>query len=168
MADSGEIINQIYGNKVRVRVCGLCFQNDNLLLVKHEGLGEGGVLWAPPGGGLDFGITAEENLEREFLEETGLEVKVEDFLFINEFISDSLHAIELFFHVIYKGGALKTGEDPEMEGRHQIIKEVKFMSWSEINEINKSHLHDIFSTCSSTSEILNLKGYFKFKNNYIK
>ncbi|CAN5578982.1 hypothetical protein BH23BAC1_BH23BAC1_39380 [soil metagenome] len=168
MTGSGKIVKQLYGNKVRVRVCGLCKRNYEILLIKHEGLGKDGILWSPPGGGMDFGFSAEENLEREFLEETGLIIKVENFLFINEFLSDSLHAIELFFSVKDLGGALKTGIDPEMGGFNQIIKEVKFMNWSKINELKTTQKHNIFSNCSSLSDIFNLKGYFKFENNYIK
>jgi 8-oxo-dGTP diphosphatase len=168
VTNSGEIINQIYGDKVRVRVCGLCRRDNELLLVKHLGLGEDGELWAPPGGGLDFGCSAEENLVREFMEETGLEVEVHNFLFVNEFLSNSLHAIELFFDVELKGGAFKTGSDPEMKDHGQIIKSVKFLSWEEIIKFKKSQVHNVIVQCSSLEEIFNLKGYFKFKNNYIK
>jgi hypothetical protein len=70
----------------------------------------------------------------------------------------------LFFYVKETGGALMTGADPEMGGHGQIIKEVKYMNWREISGLKNSQKHNIFSYCSSLSEILNLKGYFKFKN----
>jgi len=68
-------------------------------MASHHSLGESGILWAPPGGGMDFGQSVEENLTREFREETGLKVEVKRFLFINEFLAVPLHAVELFFEV---------------------------------------------------------------------
>ena len=77
---------ELYGNRLRVRVCGICIRNDQLLLVNHRGLVEGDF-WSFPGGGMQFGETAKECLTREFMEETGLTVEVGDFLFTCEFIS---------------------------------------------------------------------------------
>ena len=70
-----------------------------MLLVNHHSLNKGNDFWAPPGGGMDFGQSAEENLQREFLEDTGLKVDVEKFLCIHEYLKAPLHAIELIFKV---------------------------------------------------------------------
>ena len=72
-------IAEIYGNRVRIRVCGLCWQDDSLLLIKH-GMGPGGF-WAPPGGGVELNEPLEVTLRREFLEETGLDVIPGKFIF---------------------------------------------------------------------------------------
>ena len=98
-------IAEIYGNRVRIRVCGLCWQEGSLLLIKHKMGPEG--FWAPPGGGLEYGESLEDTLRREFLEETGLDVVSEKFLFGCEFIKPPLHAVELFFNVRIVGGKLK-------------------------------------------------------------
>src|SRR5688500_12756173 len=96
-------LTTVYGNKIRVRVCGLCWQEDKLLMVNHSGIRDGDF-WAPPGGGLEFGESLEQRLKQEFLEETGLAVSPGHFIFGSEFIQKPLHAIELFFNVSIVGG----------------------------------------------------------------
>ena len=96
-------ISKTFGNKTRIRVCGILIENDEILLVKHKGLGEKGYLWSPPGGEPRFSEDLESALKREFFEETGLLVEVESFLFLFEFIDVPLHAVELFFLVKKKG-----------------------------------------------------------------
>lgn len=153
-------IAELYGNKVRIRVCGLCWQNDSLLLVNHGQITENDFL-APPGGGLEFGQSINEAIVREFKEETGLEVKVNDFQFIVEFIKPPLHAIELFFAVEIKGGMLKTGIDPEMPAENQIIKEVEFMDWEDLNRIPQHKKHGIFRQCRTKNDLLGLRGFYR-------
>ena len=36
------VLINAYGNKLRLRVCGVCFKGDQILLVKHRNLGEKG------------------------------------------------------------------------------------------------------------------------------
>lgn len=153
-------ITSIYGGKVRARACGICLLDNKLLLVNHRQLSNGDF-WAPPGGGIEFGESAGETLEREFLEETGLTIKCGDLLFIAELIKAPLHAVELFFKVDYVDGQLKKGFDPEMEAEDQIIGDVRFMSWSEIHKLNINELHGIFKYTPEPAKILDLRGYFK-------
>ena len=65
-----------FSKKVRVRACGILKNEQGILLLKHLGIGPAEFLWAPPGGGVKFGDTLEETVQREFLEETGLTVSV--------------------------------------------------------------------------------------------
>lgn len=152
-------VYQAFGNKLRIRVCGLCIDNGRLLMINHHGIREGDF-WAPPGGGLQFGETLESCLKREFSEETGLEIEIRDFRFLYEFVQLPLHAIELFFLVEAKRGNLSLGYDPEMEEK-QIIQEVKFMSWEEIDRLTPVSRHGIFNGVSEASKIVDLKGHFK-------
>lgn len=155
----GPLVHHFYGNQLRLRVCGICLVEDKILLVNHSGLTDTNF-WAPPGGGLQFGESAESCLKREFLEETGLEIEIRDFLFACEFIHSPLHAVELFFLTSLKSGELKKGYDPEML-EHQIIQEVKFFSWAEIERLPPEELHGIFSKATKPSKIVGLRGYFK-------
>jgi 8-oxo-dGTP diphosphatase len=162
MTALNEQIIEKFGNKLRVRVCGICIVGDRILLVRHRTLGDAGILWAPPGGGMDFGATAEENLKREFAEETGCEIRIEQFLFIHEFLQQPLHAMELFFKVSIIGGELITGKDPEMSKKEQIIEEVRFVPFEEIVTNGLMYYHNIFTICKDLSKIHELRGYFIF------
>ncbi len=153
-------ITKLYGNKVRIRVCGLCWQNDRLLMVNHGQITENDF-WAPPGGGLEFGQNVEESIVREFREETGLEVKVNKFQFIVEFVRPPLHAVELFFGVELKSGELKTGTDPEMRADKQLIRGVEFMDWNVLNRIPQDEKHGIFRHCQTKNDLLTLQGFYR-------
>lgn len=157
------LINKTYGNQLRLRVCGICIQDNRILMVKHRALSKKEYFLSPPGGGLQFGEDAKLCLRREFSEETGLQVSVQDFLFVHEYLHLPLHALELFFLVEATGGKLSAGTDPEMGGS-QMIDEVKYMTYEEINHEKGVQLHDIFNHCSSLNELLHLQGYFKFDN----
>jgi 8-oxo-dGTP diphosphatase len=151
-------IVQTYGNRLRVRVCGLLVESDKILLVNHGGLGPGDF-WSPPGGGLNFGEDAKAGLKREMKEETGIEIEVDEFLFVCEFLHEPLHAVELFFKVHRTGGDLKTGTDPEMKS--QIIRTVRFLDWKEVAALHPGNLHGSFGLAVTPSKIMNLNGYFK-------
>ena len=157
-----EVIKSVYGHKVRARVCGICLHKDEILLIQHTGLGPKGTLWAPPGGGIEFGESAVDSLKREFREETGLEVEVKEFLFVNEYISSHLHAVELFYAVDKTGGELIKGIDPEVAAHQQIIKDARFVTFDEIRVIPTEKKHNILAHVNGALELLNLRGYFKF------
>ncbi len=152
-------IQSIYGNKLRLRVCGLCYKDDRMLMVKHEGLGSD-FLWAPPGGGLEFGERATERLKKEFQEETTLSINQEAFLFACEYIHAPLHAIELFFEVKPENFDAKSGLDPEMGIDNQIITDVAFLNQREISTIKPENLHGIFKICPEIVSLRHLRGYY--------
>ncbi len=153
------VVHQTFGNQLRVRICGICITENGILLINHSHVGIGSF-WAPPGGGMQFGESAEACLKREFLEETGLIVEMRDFLFACEFMNEPLHALELFFSVIVTGGTLKKGIDPEM-GENQIIQEVKFFDLTELERVKSGELHSIFKKVTDPFKIVDLRGYFK-------
>ncbi|ALJ00874.1 NUDIX domain-containing protein [Rufibacter tibetensis] len=132
-----------YSSKTRVRVCGLLVQDDKLLLARHKAAFGEGNFWMPPGGGLDFSEKVKDCLKREFHEETGLDVEVGRFLYLNEFLRPPLHAIELFFEVRLMNGTLALGTDPEHEPHEQLLEEVRFLGIREIFKIKRDELHPI-------------------------
>ena len=133
LAVNRKIVEQ-YGNRIRIRVCGVCVENGKILLLNHIGIRENADFWCPPGGGLQFGETIEECLKREFLEETNTEIIVGKFLTVNEFFNPPLHAVELFYEVKIINGIPKKGTDPEME--EQIITDLRWFSLEEIKDIS--------------------------------
>ncbi len=156
-ASQGEAVQKFYGNRLRVRTCGLIVKEDALLLLNHN-LGNGD-LWLPPGGGIELGESAVASLKREIMEETNLVAKDCDFLFAFELIKQPLHALELFFRVNETEGELKVGSDFE-KGAPKVISNGQFFTWVEIDRLPKENVHGIFSKISKPSEILELKGYF--------
>jgi len=133
-----------YTGHLRVRVCGICRQDRKLLVVQHANILGNYHLWSPPGGGLVYGEKIKDCLVREFREETGLEVKPGRFLFMQEFLQEPLHALELFFEVEVTGGTLKTGTDPELTPEKQIIQTVAFKTLPELQKDTTGQLHAIF------------------------
>ncbi|QCR21731.1 NUDIX hydrolase [Pontibacter sp. SGAir0037] len=149
-----------YADKVRLRVSGICIQDDKLLLVRHQATIANNCFWAPPGGGLQFGETVEACLQREFFEETGLQVAVKRFLFLNEFLQPPLHAIELFFEVQILGGQAATGYDPESPADQQLIEEVAFLPMSEIRKIPQPDKHKILHYLINLDDLFGMTHQF--------
>lgn len=129
-------------------------------MVNHSGLREG-PLWVPPGGGMEFGSSAPENLVREFMEETGLKISVGKLAFITEYLNPPLHALEVFYHVSAIGGKLITGTDPESVPREQLIREVRFLTLSELDRLPPEAKHGVFRNLPTSGEIMALSGYFR-------
>jgi 8-oxo-dGTP diphosphatase len=149
-------VAKIYGGKVRVRACGICWEANRLLMVNHSSITPTDF-WSPPGGGVEFGQSVSETLKKEFKEETGLIIRPGNFLFGCEFIEHPIHSIELFYEVTVEAGQLKTGCDPEI----QIIKDVRFLSMDEIKGIPSGELHGIFRVTSSPASLQDLRGFFR-------
>lgn len=154
-----EDVLKLYGNRLRLRVCGLYLEDNRLLMVRHRGIGLTDTFWCPPGGGSQFSETAPDALIREFQEETGLTIEVGSLLFVNEFLKPPLHALELFFAVKRLGGELHQGIDPEMSLDGQIIADVRLMTFDEIKSYPPHEVHTLFSRCESLEDIFRLRGY---------
>ncbi len=149
-----------YSDKMRVRACGVCVKDDRILLVRHGKTVGNSAFWAPPGGGVGYGETLQDCLKREFQEETGLEVKVERFLFVNEFLEPPLHAVEFIFEVSIVGGELQTGTDPEAAANEQLIEQVQWLTVKELQEIPYKDKHRSLQLLLSLDDLLGLKHYF--------
>ncbi|MCB0497444.1 MAG: NUDIX hydrolase [Cyclobacteriaceae bacterium] len=149
-------IEKIFGGKIRIRVCGLCFNKNKLLLVRHNMNGQ--PFYAPPGGAVEFGESITDTLVREFKEETCLNIVPGNLLFTTEFIRAPLHAIEMFFSLKSWNGSPCKGDDPELSSQN-FIEEVSFFSISDINRFPKSQLHHILHNCNNLRKLLELSGF---------
>jgi len=146
-----------FGGRIRVRVCGLFFKDERILLLNHSGL-YGHDFWAPPGGGVNFGEPLENALKREFMEECHLEIRVKRFLFGCEYIKNSLNAIELFFEV--EGSGLPVlGKDPEIKS-NQLITDLQFIGTQQLTAFPTHHAHGIFRLVDTPLKLIQLKGFF--------
>ena len=71
-----------------VRVYGVLFDNHQRLLVSDEFI-RGNFITKLPGGGLEIGEGTRDCLQREFMEETGLQVTIGDHLYTTDFFQIS-------------------------------------------------------------------------------
>lgn len=161
---SGNQVDNPFGGKVRVRASGILIENEKILLLRHENLGSAGYLWLPPGGGVEFGDSLYDTLKKEFQEETNLTIEIGQFLFVNEFIKQPYHAIELFFEVKRVSGTLELGFDPELSADEQMLSDAKFFSRSEIDDLDSETIHNMFDSAGARDKITDLRGLFTFKH----
>ena len=157
MQTLNEEIKSLYGGRVRVRVSGIYLEDERILLVNHSLYGHD--FWSPPGGGINFGETAEAALKREIKEETGLEAQTGKFLFVSEHIDADLHAIELFFEIQSVQGEIGKGIDPEMSADHQIIEDVQLMKLEQVQILPDGHYHSVLGKVSSLEELFRLNPF---------
>ena len=72
-------------------------------------------------------------------------------MFLNEFIEEPLHAIELFYRVKHISGDIKIGNDPETEGSS--FFEYQFLSQRELTRMNPIAIHSVLSNPSTLNII---------------
>lgn len=125
-----------YTGYIRFRVGGILEHQGKLLLVKLRSPISDQDIWIPPGGGVNFGESAEIALIREFQEETELSVSVHELLYVNEILSGDFHVIEHFYRVRRLGGELKLGSDPEHEKDEQILSDIGFFNQPQMQAMN--------------------------------
>lgn len=125
-----------YRNTLRVRVCGILIEDNQVLLVHLLSPVSNSMVWMPPGGGLEFGESIEECLKREFKEETGFQVQVKELAFVDELVRPPFHALELYYYVNKESGSLKRGRDPEHDSDLQLIDEVGWIPLSQLSSLS--------------------------------
>lgn len=138
-------IQELYGGRIRIRACGILIHDEKILLLNHSGLNSENIFWNTPGGGVEENETAEQAVVREFREEVGLDIHVERLVFLQEYINDSLHAIELYFEVSSLSKKAILGFDPELN----ILTDLDWKTFEEIKNLpynQKSKFWESFST----------------------
>jgi len=103
--------------KTRVSAYGLLRRDNEMLLCRlSQRVGMNKGHWTLPGGGIDFGEDPEDAVVREFLEETGLTVKVVELVGVDS-LSDNMpnwgpmHSIRIIYTVEYVSGELRYETD---------------------------------------------------------
>ncbi len=137
---SERIITQ-YGNKVRVRTCGVLIRNSKILLLNHNGINDENIFWSFPGGGVNFGESLEKCLIRECEEECNISIEVKNFIYLDEYINKNFHAIELLY-LVSSNDTPSLGKDPELENSFHGIK---WFSLDEIIQVSECQKHSFLS-----------------------
>ncbi len=148
-----------FGGRLRVRALGLCLQNDKILLCKHLAHTSTGFLWGAIGGGVDFGESLHDALMREFAEEANVEIEVVRFLFVQEYIQNPLHAIEIFFEVKIKNGTPTLGFDTELAASEQVLNEIAWLSFEDLQKLPKDSLQKGLLPDQNLQELFEKRNY---------
>lgn len=93
------MMESLFRNKsLRVRVAALIKDKKGKILLVQQ-TKKNSSYWLLPGGGIEFGETAEEALHRELKEELSLQVMQSEFLLLNESIDPmkKKHLVQLVF-----------------------------------------------------------------------
>lgn len=116
-------------NSPRLRVGVVLIKGNEILLAYHSYKNES--YWVLPGGALEKNETLTECAIREVREETNLEIKVRDLLFVDEAVSkdQSLHWIQIVFWGEITGGELNSKPKGLFQG-------AKFIDIDELVRIN--------------------------------
>jgi len=97
-----------------IRYQGAILRGDDLLLIKHREHQSGRAYWVIPGGGREDGETEEACVQREMLEETGLQITIERLLLDTPSNGKPYQRHKTYLCSAEKGEA-KPGYEPEPE-----------------------------------------------------
>jgi 8-oxo-dGTP diphosphatase len=115
--------------KTQIAVRALIMRDNKLLLVSNDG-----DLWYTPSGRLENIESLTDCLQREILEETGLDAEIGDVIYVSEFFDEGndLKKIEIYFSASVSHELL-TYDQVDVSGS---VKFKKFMTQAQINSQN--------------------------------
>ena len=109
---------------LQVRPTGILIEDGKILLTRQEVSQTRN--WSLPGGKPEFGESIEHCLVREIKEETGLDVKMGELLYVcDRFRHMNGHVIHITFLVERTSGVLKSGGGPQPDG--EVIQDVRMV-----------------------------------------
>ena len=122
-----------------VRVYGLLINTKNEILVSDER--RAGISFTKfPGGGLEFGEGLSEALTREFSEEMGIEITVENLFYVNDFFQVSAfnedHQLLSFYYLINYSHTDKIGK---LEYTYPLNEDGEKQRWVSISELHEDN-----------------------------
>ncbi|MFJ9300931.1 DNA mismatch repair protein MutT [Bacillus toyonensis] len=142
-------------NVMQVRVTGILIESEKVLLVKQKVANRD---WSLPGGRVENGETLEEAMIREMKEETALDVKVKNLLYV----CDKPDALPSLLHITFLLERME-GEItlPSNEFDHNPIQDVQMVR---IEELSSYGFSEKFTKLAS-EKFLNAGSYQGLKQN---
>ena len=102
-----------------------------VLLVNHKQAGSYDF-WVPPGGSLEGSESIYECAKREMIEETGLSVKLDKILYIQEFWEPGYHFCKFFIWCTEFSGNLTLANKTQAEG---FLVDVRYFAQDEMQDL---------------------------------
>jgi ADP-ribose pyrophosphatase YjhB (NUDIX family) len=111
----------------RIAAGAIVENGDRILLVRHRRAGHYDF-WVCPGGGVQGEEELSVTAAREVREESGLEVRITDLLYVEELFDPEQRNVKFWFAAQYISGVLSTEHD---EARKEHIAQANWLSRSE-------------------------------------
>ena len=147
---------------IRPSAKAIIIDTDRVLLTRnHKPAEEDAEFWLLPGGGQDYQENLRDAVRREVREETGLDIEVNDLIWVRDYIGANHelaglsrrltdeHALELMFLCSVGGGTLGDGHEHDPG---QV--EVRWVGFEELPELRlfPSDLIDLIPRLAATAE----------------
>ncbi len=130
--------------RFNVRVYGLLINENNELLLADEAFKTGQLATKFPGGGLELGEGLIEGLKREFKEETGIDVEVQDHFYTTDFfvrsffeLSPDSQIISVYYLCSSKDWKKIKTSDKKFDFEVVPGKEAESFRWVPLNQLDK-------------------------------
>ena len=119
-----------------IRPTGILIENERILLVKQEVTEK--RHWSLPGGRLEPDETIEQCLIREMKEETGLEVRVKELLYLTDRFQRDNNIVHMSF-LVERTGDSPTAfdwqhDDPKPSSSTKRVREIKMIPVNELTD----------------------------------
>jgi len=135
-----KLIDSNHVQRPIVRAAAVLIENGRILLVKQEVTTT--RHWSLPGGKLDIGETLERCLKREMKEETGLDVKVKELVYVTDRINAQIHVVHMSFLVEKTDNGVLPAAwqhvDPSPSYSSDSIREIRMVPLTELEKYGYS------------------------------
>jgi ADP-ribose pyrophosphatase YjhB (NUDIX family) len=121
-------------SSIKVLPSGVLLQGGRVLLIKQSVTAN--RRWALPGGRLEKGETIEHCLVREWREETGLDIRVSDLLYVTDRFSGTDHVVHMMFLIESLGSQTLpvewTHEDDYSSGTSDRLRQIRMVPCTQL------------------------------------
>jgi len=119
--------------KISVRPSAIVLKDGKLLVVKSEYNGQ--TFYLLPGGGIEEGETILQCAERETREETNIIVKAKKLTYLNDFIPEGGHCLNVYILAEVVSGSKATHEkDPDLKKGN--VKKAEWKTLAELENLD--------------------------------